>query len=173
MECYGTIYFENVNEDFKLTNFVKDLAVNNHELGIEGSDVTNNSITSIDFIGGSDTDNCIVSIMSELNAKDIKFVKGYWTGDEEPFIELLWVCKDTGKIDSSAISDGIFEMLSEIECEEEIEDSKELKEAYTKGPKIYFESKYNKWVSGLESQNLDQAKDLLDSVISSSEYMVN
>ena len=171
MECYGTVFFNNKDEDSELITFVKDLAINKHGLHIEGGIIITDGLTSINFMGGSDTDDKLCNILFELNVKKADVVKGYWTGDEDPFVELLWVCKETGKIDSSAISDGIYEMLSDMEPEE-IEENTELMEASQKGPKEFFESQFNRWAVGLESQDLEQAQEILESVIDSSKDLV-
>lgn len=164
MECYATLLFENKEHDSTLVMKALELANETGLLNSDGPASFNDGFSQLVFIGGSRTDDALATVMYELNQQFEGMVKGYVIGDEEPWVELMWICGEEGLVDSESLSFGIFEVISEMD-EEAIDSNEELFDAYQKGPRLFFESKLHHWMKGIEGLELDPVIEEVENII--------
>ena len=167
MELNAKIYLKCTNPEFieVLSNFDKEgfnVKISSYELEINAESL------EISFQGGGDLDTDVQGILGYLIENNCHEIRAYTAGDEDPYCN-LYLVDDEGLI-LYKIDSGIYEHLSECDTDE-IEDSEQLKEAYSEGPRIYFESQFNLWKSGLSNRNLEDVSNIVESVIDQSESL--
>ena len=168
MELNAKIYLKCTNPDFieVLSNFDKegfDIEISSYELGVNAENL------EMSFQGGSDIETDLQGILVYLMENSCHEIRAYTAGDEDPQCN-LYLVDDEGLL-LFEIDPGIYEHLSECDPDE-IEDSEQLKEAYSEGPRAYFESQFNLWKSDLSNRNLEDVSSIVKSVIDQSESLI-
>lgn len=116
--------------------------------------------------GDSTTPEQVALLMQALQQQGANLVKGWITGDEDPWCQLL-TATETG-VDSETLESALFEHLAECD-EDDIAHSKGLLLAYHKGPSAYFTNLFTTWRQGLEAQDLSVVQQHIDNVIADAE----
>ncbi|NVJ61950.1 MAG: hypothetical protein HWE27_16280 [Gammaproteobacteria bacterium] len=164
MENYATILIKS-KESLETTkvyleqNILSDISSNVEEIK------NNGTMVELSILGGASTENDVEIIMEKLNENDFELVKGYVTGDEDPWCSLYWISDN--QILSEDLDGGIYEYIADCD-ESDLDDYDGLREAKDKGPEQYFNEKFNYWKQGLESCDLSSIRNEVERIIKSS-----
>lgn len=174
MECYGTALFEMPSSNEGMLAKIKNYIENELDLHIEGKINKVGSVYLMSFIGGSSLEDELCELLNKLSTLKCPTVKGYWQGDEDPFVELLWVDETDNSIDSFSVDSGVFDTIAEMEIEDadDLCDYKDLQVAYQQGPRDYFMKPFTQWQQGIPPELISDLNELVEEVIESSKEVI-